>query len=407
MPTLAILLASVAVLSAAVVGYSYAAYPLLLLAASRWRGRASPVRAESPAQWPRISITLPAYNAARTIRPVLESLVRVDYPADRRQVLVVSDGSTDGTDDIVREFASQGVELLRVEGRLGKTEVENRAFGSLTGDIVVNTDSSVTVRPDAIKHLVSALEDPSVGVASGRDVSVASVGATGDGGEAAYVGYEMWVRDLETGAAGIVGSSGCLYAIRASLHRRQLPGHLSRDFSSALWARLNGQRAVSVRDAICFVPRASDPRVEYRRKIRTMARGIQTLFHHGELLDPRRHGLFAWQLWSHKLVRWMVPWALLLGALSTVAAAPVVAVAWPSLATIAYTLGGAVVAGLAVAALGWWWPGGKPPRLVAMAAYLVAGTVAGLTAWKRALTGQRAPVWEPTPRAVAATVSAR
>lgn len=398
--TLAILLIAV---SALIVVYAYAAYPLLLLAVSRLRRAEPPVRTDAPAQWPRISITLPAFNAARTIRPVLESLLRADYPPERRQLLVVSDGSTDGTDDIVREFAAQGVELLRVEGRVGKTEVENRALASLSGEIIINTDASVSVHAGAFKHLVAALADPEVGVASGRDVSVASVGAPGDGGEATYVGYEMWVRDLETSVAGIVGSSGCLYAIRAPLHRRQLPGHLSRDFSSALWAHMNGQRAVSVRDAICFVPRSADPRVEYRRKIRTMARGIQTLLFHGELLDPWRHGFFAWQLWSHKLLRWLVPWALLLGMLSTVAAAPQVAAARPGLAPFALGAGAAVAAGFALAALGWWWPSGKPPRPLAVAAYLVAGTVAGLIAWKRALTGQRAPVWEPTPRAVGAS----
>ena len=233
--------------------YSYALYPLLLVAV-RWVHRAPDVMATEPAAWPMISITLPAYNAQETLRPVLEALVRVDYPAERRQILVVSDGSTDGTDALVREYAPQGVELLRVEGRLGKTEVENRAMDSLRGEIVVNTDASVTVRPDAIKRLVAAFGDPKVGVASARDVSVSSVGAVGHASEAAYVGYEMWVRDLETAVDGIIGSSGCLYAIRADLHRRALPGHLSRDFSSALWARLHGMRAVSVREAICFVP---------------------------------------------------------------------------------------------------------------------------------------------------------
>ncbi len=372
--------------SAAVVLYSYAVYPALLWLLARVKRAPEIVRAE-PAVWPRISITLPAYNAQDTLRPVLEALVAVDYPADRRQILVVSDGSTDGTDDLVREYAAKGVSLLRVEGRLGKTEVENRAFDSLTGEIIVNTDSSVTVRPDAIKKLVSAFQDPRVGVASARDVSIASVGAKGHASEAAYVGYEMWVRDLETSVSGIIGSSGCLYAIRASLHRRQLPGHLSRDFSSALWARLNGLRAVSVRDAVCFVPRAASMRIEYRRKIRTMSRGIQTLFYHGRLLDPLRYGVFAWMLWSHKLVRWLVPFALVVGA---VAACVISRVALVGL-----------LVGLAVAALGWWWPGtAKAPKLAAMGAYFVSGTWAGVVAWKRALLDERAPVWEPTPRVV-------
>jgi cellulose synthase/poly-beta-1,6-N-acetylglucosamine synthase-like glycosyltransferase len=391
-------------ISAGITVYSYALYPLLLLLVSKVRRAAAVVTAE-PASWPSISITLPAYNAQETLRPVLESLVHADYPADRRQILVVSDGSTDGTDDLVREYAAQGVDLLRIEGRLGKTEIENRAMDALRGDIIVNTDASVTIRADAVKKLVCALGDPAVGVASGRDISVASVGAVGHASEAAYVGYEMWIRDLETAVDGIIGSSGCLYAVRASLHRRVLPGHLSRDFSSALWARLNGARAVSVRDAICFVPRAANMRIEFRRKIRTMSRGIQTLFFHGRLLDPFRYGMFAWFLWSHKLVRWLVPWALAAGAAALVALAmgPAGAGAWSGLVVLAARAGTAgLVTGMVLAAAGWWWPGSaSPPRLAAMSAYFVSGTVAGIVAWKRAILREGAPVWEPTPRALA------
>ena len=373
--------------SAGITIYSYALYPALLWIVSKVRRRHG-VRATEPAEWPRVTITLPAYNAQETLRPVLEALVRTDYPADRRQILVVSDGSTDGTDDLVREYASQGVELLRIEGRLGKTEIENRAFASIRGEIVVNTDASVTIDPKAVKKLVAALGDPDVGVASARDISVASVGAKGHASEAAYVGYEMWIRDLETAAEGIIGSSGCLYAVRAPLHRRELQGHLSRDFSSALWARLNGARAVSVRDAICFVPRAANMRIEFRRKIRTMSRGIQTLFYHGQLLDPFRYGLFAWFLWSHKLVRWLVPMALVTGAIAVVVLSRAGLVA--------------VVAGLVLAAVGWWWPqNGRAPKLASLAAYFVSGSVAGLVAWKRALMREGAAVWEPTPRALA------
>lgn len=380
--------------------YAYVAYPALLWVLAKVKHAPKVVRAE-PEEWPRISITLPAYNAQDTLRPVLEALTQLDYPADRRQILVVSDGSTDRTDELVREYAPRGVELLRVEGRLGKTEVENRAFDSLTGEIIINTDASVTVRPDAIKRLICAFQDPNVGVASARDVSVASVGARGHASEAAYVGYEMWVRDLETAVSGIIGSSGCLYAIRAPLHRRNLPGHLSRDFSSALWARLNGMRAVSVRDAICFVPRAANMRIEYRRKIRTMSRGIQTLFFHGRLLDPFRYGVFAWMLWSHKLIRWLVPFALVLGGVAAGLAAYRMPFELPGLWWLGHlTLIGMGV-GLGLAALGWWWPmDGKAPKLAAVGAYFVSGTWAGVVAWKRALADQRAPVWEPTPRAL-------
>ncbi len=375
--------------SAGIVLYAYLLYPLLLLLVRKRAVTSAP----SP-DWdlPDISITLPAYNAEATLRPVLDALVASEYPRTRRQILVVSDGSTDSTDAIVGEYAHEGVELLRVEGRRGKTEIENQAFAHLRGSIVVNTDSSVVVHPLAIRHLVRALEDPSVGVASGRDISVASAGATRDSGEGAFVGYEMWVRALETAAGGIVGASGCLYAIRADLHRRVLEGHLSRDFSSALWARLHGLRAVSVLDALCYVPRAVGMQVEFRRKIRTMSRGLQTLFVHRALLNPMRYGAFALKLWSHKLARWLVPFALVAGAVA--------------FASLGFTV--LVLIGLALGAAGWWWPTDRPvPQLAARAGYLVSGTIAGLIAWKRALLGEDAAVWEPTPRAVATSAEPR
>jgi cellulose synthase/poly-beta-1,6-N-acetylglucosamine synthase-like glycosyltransferase len=371
--------------------YGYAGYPLLLLIVRLFR-RQPPVATERLAAWPRISITLPAYNAERTLRPVLDGLVHLDYPPELRQIVVVSDGSTDGTDALVAEYAGAGVELLRHMPRVGKTEVENFAMPALTGEIIVNTDASVALSSDSVWRLVAALADPRVGVSSGRDISVAAVGATSHGGEAAYVGYEMWLRDLETDVDAIVGSSGCLYAVRAELHRRELPGFLARDFSSALWARLNGFRAVSVRDAICFVPRAASVQVEFRRKVRTMTRGIETLFYHGKLLNPFTYGVFAWLLWSHKLIRWLVPLAL---ATSAIAIIPLAAFAWWAKAGVI-----ALVIGLTLAAFGWWWPAGKRvPRLLSIAVYFVSGTIAGILAWANAVRGHKAPVWDPTPRA--------
>ncbi len=375
----------------AVAFYGYLGYPVLLIVARLFR-RQQPVVSAKPATWPRISITLPAYNAEKTLRPVLDGLVRVDYPPALRQIVVVSDGSTDGTDALVAEYAHLGVELLRHSPRVGKTELENFAMAALTGEIIVNTDASVALAPDAVWRLVAALADPGVGVSSGRDISVASVGATGSGGEAAYVGYEMWLRDLETDVEAIVGSSGCLYAVRAELHRRQLPGYLARDFSSALWARLNGVRAVSVRDAICFVPRAASMRVEFSRKVRTMTRGLETLFYHGRLLNPFTYGVFAVLLWSHKLIRWLVPWAVVACAIAIV---PLAASAWWAEAGVA-----ALVVGLGLAALGWWWPRqDRVPRACSVAAYFVSGTLAGLLAWANAARGRRASLWNPTPRA--------
>src|SRR5207245_8931249 len=115
----------------------------------------------------------------------------------------------------------------------GKSAAENAARGQLRGDIIINTDASVRIDRRAVKLLVAEFADPAVGVASGRDVSVAHVDAAANAGESAYIGYEMWVRDLETRVAGIVGAAGCLYDIRAALHREPVSGDLIREFGRA------------------------------------------------------------------------------------------------------------------------------------------------------------------------------
>jgi len=379
--------------------YACVIYPALLKALVCLRPRAQQSRASTGAQpLPLISVVVPAHNEAGVIAETLERILALDYlgggGADRRQVLVVSDASTDGTDEIVTRFAPRGVELLRLPQRRGKTAAENAARSSLRGDIIINTDASVRIDVAAVQHLVAAFDDPSVGVASGRDISVSNVDARSNPGEHAYVDYDMWVRDLETSLSGIVGASGCLYAIRRELHMHHMPEGLSRDFGAALVAREHGYRAVSVPAAVCYVPRSVSVRREYRRKVRTMARGLRTLWYKRALLDARRYGLFAWMLFSHKLCRWLMPWATVLGAAALLALAP--GHRWGA---VALALGGIA---LLAAAIGWLWPegrGARPmPRLISLPTYALSGTIAALEAWVSALGPGGTALWEPTRR---------
>ncbi len=369
--------------------YTYLGYPAILKLLSLLPRTRRSTRA--PSGSPRISIVLPVYNEADVIARTLERILALGYPAERRQILVVSDASSDRTDEIVSRFADRGVELLRLPQREGKTAAENAARPHLTGEIIVSTDASVRIHPAAVTHLVAAFGDQSVGLASGRDVSVANLDTPANAGEQAYVGYEMWVRDLETTVHGIVGASGCLYAIRAGLHMGHVPEALSRDFAAALTTRQHGLRAVSVPDAICFVPRSASLRQEYRRKVRTITRGLGTLAYKRTLLNPLRFGTFAWMLFSHKVCRWLVPWALLV----LVAALGILA-STSGWARAALAACGAL--GL-LAGIGWLWPEAVPmPRPLALPVYLAAGNAAVLHAWLRVLTGRLAPVWEPTRR---------
>jgi len=372
--------------------YTYVGFPMLLgLVGLARRGRSSP---PAPDDWPTLSIVLPVYNEEAVIRRTLENLLQLDYPAERRQILVVSDASTDRTDAIVREYANRGVELLRLSARRGKTAAENAALPLLRGDIVVTTDASARPARDALKPLIASFADPSVGVASGHYVSVARVDGRANHAESWYVGYDMWVRRLETRVSGIPGAAGCFHAVRAPIHRHALPEEICRDFAAALLAREHGLRAVSVESAVCTVPRVPSLRKEYRRKVRTIVRGWHTLHFKRTLLNPFRYGLFSWILTSHKVCRWIIPHAALPACVALVCLART---AWWA----RWGLGAAGVAVLC-AGIAWWWPEQRRlPKVVAAPAYLIIGNLAALHASIRALRGERTPVWEPTRREAA------
>jgi cellulose synthase/poly-beta-1,6-N-acetylglucosamine synthase-like glycosyltransferase len=366
--------------------YAYAIYPVVLRLLAL--GRAAPAPPSDPATWPFISITVPAYNEERAIRATIENLLACDYPADQREILVVSDASTDGTDAIVREYAARGVTLLRLPQRGGKTAAENAAGAAVHSDIVINTDASVRVKRDSLKPLVRMFDDPTVGVASGRDVSVGDIAVEGNAGESGYVGYEMGLRALETRVGSIIGASGCFYAFRRSVYDTRFPDALSRDFASVLIAREQGFRSVSVDEAVCFVPRTVSLDAEFRRKIRTMARGLATLWYKRALLNPFRYGAFSFMLASHKLARWLVYAALPFAAVGLIVLGTTGGVG-----SIALALG---VFGVGVGVLGMRWRGA--PRVIRMGGFAFASALAGVIAWKDALARKRRPIWEPTRR---------
>jgi len=369
--------------------YAYGLYPacLWLLA----RARCKPASNPGISDWPYITISLPAYNEVSSIGATLESLLALDYPAERRQILVISDASSDGTDDVVRRFADRGVELVRLPQRTGKTGAENAAVAHYRGEIIVNTDATIRIPPASLKPLIAVFADPTIGLSSGRDVSVGERQAEGNRGESGYVGYEMWVRALETRVGSIVGASGCLYAIRRQLLDARFPEGLSRDFGSALLTREGGLRAVSVDDAVCLVPRTRSLQTEFRRKVRTMARGLGTLFYKRHLLNPFRHGLFAWMLLSHKLVRWLVFPALPLAAVGVALLG--LQVGHPLLGLLP------TAACLVTAALAFRLPADRHlPPVIALPGFLTLSSLAAILAWLRVLRGQQNPIWEPTRR---------
>ena len=369
--------------------YAYVVYPALLWLAGLAVRRTPDV---APIDWPAVTLTVPVYNEERNIRAKLEELLQLDYPPEKLQILVISDASTDSTDAIVGEYAARGVELLRLATRRGKTAAENAAGHAARGVIIVNNDATVRIPPHALKALVRVFADPTIGVASGRDVSIGGDASESNHSESQYVGYEMWLRSLETKLGSIVGASGCFYGIRAAIYNANFPEELSRDFASALMARAHGLRAVSVREAVCYVPRAAALGTEFRRKVRTMARGLETLWQWRRMLNPFTSGLFAFMLLSHKLCRWLIylltPFAfigLTMLAVSSAASAALL---------------GAAVLSVAIAGLVWRrsLQSARVNRIESMLAFSLACVCAGFLAWMKVFRRQQNAIWEPTRR---------
>jgi hypothetical protein len=237
---------------------------------------------------------------------------------------------------------------------------------------------------------VRVFDDPTIGVASGRDVSVGHTGQSGTDAESSYTGYEMWIRDLETQAGSIVGASGCFYGIRRCIHEKELPLGLSWDFASPLIARTQGYRSVSVPAAVCIVPRTAEIRTEITRKVRTMARGLRTLFYLRTLMNPLRYGSFALMLISHKLFRWL-PYLL-----APIAYAALCLLAFENLG--ARVLLGIVSAGLLAGFVGIHGRKSALSKPFALAGFVVGVFCAGFLAWWEALRQTQMATWEPTPR---------
>ena len=370
--------------------YAYLVYPGVLRLAAAARPEL-PAAGADPIGWPPITLVIAAHNAERTIARTLQHLVTADYPADRRQIIVASDASTDGTCAIVAGFAGHGVELLHSSERAGKTAAENRVAAGVRGDIVISTDASIIVPSSSIKRLVRHFSDPSIGVVSGWAVAPVAENVASANGDAGYFQYEMRVRELEARLGGIIGAMGGLYAIRRELFQVPLPPYIARDFASTLVARERGFRSIIDRSATCLVGQSRSPHAEYDRKARTMLNGLDTIRHFSHLLDPMREGWFAFMLLSHKLCRWLV-YPLALPALLGLALLG--RDWWPARIALAV-----VAVGLLIALVGLRWrPAGRVAVPVSLATYAILSATAGVAGWRRFFLGGHATTWEPTRR---------
>lgn len=283
--------------------YSYFLYPLLLLLVSRKR----PLPPE-PASLPRLSMIIAAHNEAHRVRDKLENCLSLDYPAEQLEILVASDASSDGTDEIVASYASRGVRLVRATERRGKEWAQLLAVQAAAGEILVFSDVATVLAPQALRRLAADFADPRVGAVSSEDRFVAPDGRIV--GEGLYVRYEMWLRRLESGVGGVVGLSGSFFAARREVCE-DWDVLAPSDFNTALNSVRKGYVAISDPELLGYYPAIKDESREYQRKLRTVLRGITGLMRQPGVLNPLRFGLFGFQVFSHKLMRWLVPWFLL------------------------------------------------------------------------------------------------
>lgn len=360
--------------------YSYLLYPLLLLLVPKRRATAA-----SGHFAPRVTLVIACRNEEKRLRTKILNTLATAYP--NREILVASDASDDASDAIVGEFAAQGVILVRSPERRGKEFAQGLAIERASGEIVVFTDAGTDLPPESIGEIVASFSDANVGAVSSEDRFVSSDGKTV--GEGAYVRYEMWLRQLESARRGLVGLSGSFFAIRKSIIVKWDPS-IPSDFACALMARRAGLTAVANPRVQGIYRDVADSRAEYPRKVRTAIRGMTAVIKQAGVLNPLRYGVFAFQVWSHKVMRWLVPWFLLGLFVSSWALA--------DSGTFYRVAFGLQVAGYASVLLVHLVPALRAFAPLRIGYYFVQVNVALATAAVQLAAGKRVVVWNPSAR---------
>ena len=363
--------------SIAWIGFAYVGYPLILMALRRL----SPRRVAHGDIHPAISVIITVYNGERELEKKLEKTLSLQY-AGPVEVIVASDGSTDRTDDIARSFSDRSVTLIRNPTNGGKESAQALAIAHATGEVLVFTDTSAVLEPDALTNIIAPFADPSIGCVSSEDV------VDPKRGEGAYVRFEMALRRLESEASTLVGLSGSFFAARRELCD-PWPTDLASDFRMGIEAARRGLRSVAEPTARAEIPVTVSKGGEWPRKLRTFRRGIAVLSAYKALLNPR-YGRASLSLWGHKCARFTAPFAIVALLIATVVAAPHSPLAMALLLTqiVGYAIGAASLAIPALASF-------TIPRLIG---FFLLVNAAVMNAWIYHLLGQRAVKWEPTRR---------
>jgi cellulose synthase/poly-beta-1,6-N-acetylglucosamine synthase-like glycosyltransferase len=370
-------------LSAVTLFYTYAGYPALAFVLGRLMRR----RVAKAPSVPTISMLIAARNEAAHIAATIENKLRLDYPAGKLQLIVVSDASTDGTDAIVERYRDRGVLLRRQEPRRGKTAALNLALQHATGDVLVFSDANSVYASGALRALASNFSDPEVGYVTGRMAYQSAEGTTVGLGCRAYMAYEDQLRRSETRLGSIVGVNGGIDAVRRSLYDPMRDDQLP-DFVLPLAVVARGYRVVYEPDAILNEDTLTTGPAEYRMRVRVALRAWWALMDMRRLFNARRHGLFALQLFSHKVLRYLA-----------FAAVPLLAVAAFALrdagllyrATLLLSIAFGVMAGAGYVVE----RAGRSAGPFAVPYYFLLVNAAAAHAFLNFLRGRRQAVWTP------------
>lgn len=287
--------------------YSYFLYPIALkfLVALRAPGQSLSGSQIDALETISMSLIVTAFNEEARIREKIENSLALNFDKARLEIIVASDCSEDRTDLIVKEYEKCGVHLVRAHERLGKENAQLAAIKIARGDVLVFSDVATKIPEDALLALEKYFLDPSIGAVSSEDRFISQDGIVA--GEGAYVRYEMWLRKLESQLSGLIGLSGSFFAARKSVCQ-EWDIHCPSDFNTALNTAKAGLRSVSAPDVLGYYQDLKDASKEYQRKVRTVIRGMTGLSRHKEVMNFNLFGVFAFQVISHKLMRWLAPW---------------------------------------------------------------------------------------------------
>lgn len=363
--------------------FSYFGYPLTLAVLVKIDSKK--VKKES-IFYP-ITLIITACNEEKRIREKLDNTSALDYPSNLLQVIIASDGSTDATNDIVQEYAEHGFELLALSERQGKENAQKEAVSHATGDVIVFSDVATRIDPHGLRAIAANFADTSIGCVSSVDKVLGKDGQPC--GEGAYVRYEMWLRDLESKVSSLVGLSGSFFAARKEVCQ-DFSGEMQSDFRTVLNSMKLGLRGVSDPNAIGYYPDVADNKREFDRKIRTVLRGQTVFFKNLEFLNIFRYGIFAYQYFCHKLLRWLVPVFMVIALVVNLILA-FSAVFYTVILILHFAFYGLAGYGLIK-------PEALDRTIVKIPLYFLTVNAAILVAWYKYITGNRMVMWTPSSR---------